>query len=297
VLGFRPRSVTSSRRMQSKQGKGGKMDSDLKLETLIAGAQRGDAAALEALVRAIQERIYRLATRMVGDPADAQDATQEILVKIITHLGSFRGESTFNTWTYRVAANHLLTLRKLRSEERTFEAVAAQLEAGLAASAGLPEATDPILLDECKLFCTQGMLLCLDRDQRLAFVLGDILELPSEEAAEIAAVPAATFRKRLQRARERLDEFLSDRCGVADPANACRCARQAPIAVQAGLIDPARIRRAGSRDDAETAVAEVERLRSAVEIFRSQPTPRAPEGFVESLRALIRSGRLSALQS
>src|SRR5262252_3192208 len=153
------------------------MDSDLKPETLIAGAQRGDAAALEALVHAIQERIYRLATRMVGDPADAQDATQEILVKIITHLGSFRGESTFNTWMYRVASNHLLTLRKLRSEERTFEAVAAQLEAGLAASAGQPEATDPILIDECKLFCTQGMLLCLDRDQRLAFVLGEILEL------------------------------------------------------------------------------------------------------------------------
>src|SRR5262249_22269550 len=96
------------------------MDNDLKLEKLIAGAQQGDAAALEALVRAIQDQIYRLAMRMVGDPADAEDATQEILVKVITHLGSFRGESTFGTWMYRVAANHLLTLRKLRSEERTF---------------------------------------------------------------------------------------------------------------------------------------------------------------------------------
>src|SRR5215471_2826732 len=107
------------------------MDSDLKPETLIAGAQRGDAAALEALVRAIQGRIYRLAMRMVGDPADAQDATKEILVKVITHLGTFHGESTFDTLMYRVAANHLLTLRKMRSEHLTFDAVAAQLEAGL----------------------------------------------------------------------------------------------------------------------------------------------------------------------
>jgi RNA polymerase sigma factor (sigma-70 family) len=273
------------------------LDSELKPEALIAGAQQGDAAALEALVRAIQAPIYRLALRMAGDPADAQDATQEILVKVITHLGSFRGESTFSTWMYRVATNHLLTLRKLRSEDRTFEAVGAQLEAGLAASAGHPQATDPVLIDECKRFCTQGMLSCLDRDQRLAFVLGEILELPNEEAAEILAIPPATFRKRLQRARERLDEFLGERCGIADPENPCRCARQAPIAVLAGLIDPARLRRATSREEASVAVAQVERLRNAVEIFRSQPPPETPEGFVESLRALIRSGGLSTLQS
>jgi hypothetical protein len=68
--------------------------------------------ALESLIRRIQDRVYGLALRMLGHPADAEDAVQEILVKVVTHIDSFRQESTFATWVYRVAANHLLTTRK-----------------------------------------------------------------------------------------------------------------------------------------------------------------------------------------
>jgi len=82
------------------------------MEALVEQAKNGDPDALEALVRQIQDRIYGLAMRMLWHPQDAEDATQEILVKIVTHLGSFRNESAFATWCYRIAANHLLSLRK-----------------------------------------------------------------------------------------------------------------------------------------------------------------------------------------
>jgi RNA polymerase sigma factor (sigma-70 family) len=86
------------------------------LEGFVNAAKNGDTHALEELVRNIQDSIYGLALRMLYDPSDAEDASQEILVKIITHLGSFKGERAFTTWTYRVAANHLLTTRKRRAE-------------------------------------------------------------------------------------------------------------------------------------------------------------------------------------
>ena len=90
------------------------MESDIKM--LVSIAKEGDKKALEELVLQIQDKIYGLALRMLYDPSDAEDASQEILLKIVTHLGTFRGESSFSTWMYRVAANHLLTMRRHRAE-------------------------------------------------------------------------------------------------------------------------------------------------------------------------------------
>ena len=96
-------------------------------------AQQGDQAALEELIAQIQGKIYGLALRMLWHPEDAQDATQEILLRVVTHLATFRGESAFFTWVYRIAANHLLRFRKSRLEEQgfTFERFGKDLEEGL----------------------------------------------------------------------------------------------------------------------------------------------------------------------
>ena len=93
------------------------------LEMLVEQAKNGDKKALENVVRGIQDRIYGLAIRMLWHPADAEDATQEILIKILTHLDSFRGESAFTSWAYRIASNHLLTTQKCQAEDNvsTFE--------------------------------------------------------------------------------------------------------------------------------------------------------------------------------
>jgi RNA polymerase sigma factor (sigma-70 family) len=266
------------------------------LEALVERARSGERRALEAVLAAVRDRVYHLALRMLGDPADAQDAAQEILIKVMTHLATFRGESAFTTWAYRVAANHLLTAKQRRMELAglTFEAVAAQLEAGLAAAA--PEATDPVLIEECKIVCTQGMLMCLDREHRLAFVLGEILELAGDEAAAISGAEPAAFRKRLQRARERLDEFMGGRCGVANPDNACRCARQAPVAAHVGVIDAARPRFAKHPARARAAARAIEGLQSAAQVLRSHPDYVAPEAFADGMRKLLDEGRLRPLE-
>ena len=87
-------------------------------EELVSKAQAGDKDALEQLVRRHQPWVFNIAIRMLWRRDLAEDAAQEILIKIVTKLGSFRGESRFRTWLCRIAVNHLLNLRKSEMEER-----------------------------------------------------------------------------------------------------------------------------------------------------------------------------------
>ena len=118
------------------------------LAALVERARRGDAEALDALVVALQNDIYRLALRMTAHPEDAEDATQEVLIKVVTRLDSFRGEASVKTWAYRIAVRHVLDRQKSRVEALAldFERFGADLLDGLAAE----PAPDPILVEEVK---------------------------------------------------------------------------------------------------------------------------------------------------
>jgi RNA polymerase sigma factor (sigma-70 family) len=141
---------------------------------------------------------------MLWHPEDARDAAQEILIRVITHLGSFRGESRFTTWVYRVAWNYLIGARQSRLEQQaySFERFGEELDQGLSTVKAYSE-SDPerdLLLQEVRVGCTMGMLLCLDRPHRLAYILGEILEVEGSEAAVILQTTAANYRQRLTRA-------------------------------------------------------------------------------------------------
>src|SRR6266700_3174680 len=100
------------------------------LERLARAAAAGDKAAAQDILSALEDDVYGLALRMLGHPADAEDAAQEILVIVLTHLGSFRGESSFRTWVWRIAAHHLSRVRKGRRETISFELLDERLKTG-----------------------------------------------------------------------------------------------------------------------------------------------------------------------
>jgi RNA polymerase sigma factor (sigma-70 family) len=262
------------------------------LNRLVERAQGGDRRALELLVGAVQDDVFHLALRMLGDPDDARDACQEVLVRMVTKLGSFRGDSQFRTWVYSVATHALLNFRKtLRRPESSFDELGANLDAAvaIAATAPAPTPVDDALLNEAKTVCTQGMLLCLDRPHRLAYILGEILELAGDEAAAILEIQPAAFRKRLSRAREDMEAFLAGRCGLADPNNACRCVKLLPTALAAGIVDPDRLRfRPLPVRAADRLLVGIEKVRTAAEVFRSLPTYGAHEDFTAFVRTILR---------
>jgi RNA polymerase sigma factor (sigma-70 family) len=177
------------------------------LEETVKRAQRGEAAALDEMIRTRQPLMYGLALRMLWHPEDAKDATQEILLRIVTRLATFRGKSSFFTWAYRVGANHLLTWRKGRVEAQglTFESFGKDLQEGLEDKSPRPD--DALLLQEIRVGCTLGMLLCLDRAHRIVYILGEILEIDSKDGASILRIRRETFRKRLERSRQKIVLF------------------------------------------------------------------------------------------
>lgn len=267
----------------------------------VCAARAGDLDALDRLLRRHQPWIFNLALRMVWRREVAEDATQEILLKAVTHLGSFEGRSKFSTWLYRIAVNHLLNVRKSEMEERrmTFVDLARSLDD--CQGSDLPdESLLPIghglLVEEAKLGCITAMLMCLDRRQRLAFVLGEIFGITSEEGAEIMEISPANFRQLLTRARTDLYHFMQNKCGLVNAANPCRCTKKAGAFMRNGWLDPKRRqftaeRLASVRDLAAGRLEELQAAQRAyAEVYRDTPLSNATAILERIRRGLVSAG-------
>ena len=214
-------------------------DAQSDIEDLARRAADGDRDALTAHVRELQHPMYRLALRFLGHPDDAQDACQEILIRIVTHLGSFEGRSKFTTWAYTVATRSLLRTRKrsVESSVKGPEQFAAFLDAGMGdVDPTIEEAEYRLLCEEIRISCTYGMLLCIPRAQRAAYLLADVIGLTDVEGAEVLDCSREAFRQRVSRARRTLRYVIDNRCGLVDPANPCRCGRQIATSEAAGIL-------------------------------------------------------------
>ena len=261
---------------------------------LVARAQAGDRQALEELVGRHQAWIYNIAIRMLYHPQDAEDATQEILIKALTRLSSFEGRSSFRTWLYRIVVNHVLNTKRGRVEPTTtsFGCYGHGLDS--TPDLDLPDpSTVPadvrLLVDEARISCTSGMLLCLDREQRLIYILGEIFEVTDTVGAELLEISRENFRQRLARARRDLHNFMNDKCGLVNRANPCRCAKKTRGFIQAGYVDPTNLLFANAhiRQVREVVRARSEALATlddqCADIFRQHPFYESPD-LVPALR-------------
>jgi len=210
------------------------LDPDDPLAPLAARALGGDRPALEQLCRALQGPLFRLALRTLGNPSDASDATQEVLLQVVTHLSQFRGESRLLTWAYTIGTRHLLRSRARLHKERELAPLEGSIKAGLAltetAPAAGPDGTEAearVLAAETRLGCTQAMLACLSLEERMAVVLTELLGADDELGARLCEVSPQTFRKRLSRGRARLRPVLEELCGLGRSEAPCSCPRMA----------------------------------------------------------------------
>lgn len=270
---------------------------------LVEKAVGGDRAALEKLVLRHQAWVYNIAVRMVFRPQDAEEVTQEVLVKVITKLSTFKGESTFRTWLYRIAANHVLNMKRRWAETAatTFAAYGAAIDG--TPDLDLPDPRSvpvevPLLIEEAKNSCTMGMLLCLDRNQRLIFTLGAILGASDAVGAEVLQTTADNFRQCLARARRNLHSFMNNQCGLVNKRNPCRCPKKTRGFIEQGHVDPHRLLFVTGhvervRDVAPEAVREIEDAveRQHVAIYRDHPFFQPPDQ-IDWLRRALKSEEL-----
>ncbi len=196
---------------------------------LVARARGGDTGAFATLVERHQRQLYRLALRMMGNDADAEEVLQETFLNAYEKLGEFRGDAAFNSWIYRIAAN--LALMRLRRRRRAPDGVAAQPEGAGELPAGPrfgsdgayvepPRSDWSLRADDALANRELGSALeeavaNLPDDYRVVFLLKDVDGLSNEEIGASLGLSVPAVKSRLHRARlqlrEKLGEYFSGR--------------------------------------------------------------------------------------
>ncbi|HMQ69820.1 MAG TPA: RNA polymerase sigma factor [Ignavibacteria bacterium] len=277
-----------------------KNESTVEDNLLVEQAVKGDKKSLEILVKRHQSWIYNISLKMVWDPADAEDVTQETLIRIITKLSTFRGDSSFRTWAYRIAANHVINMKKKRMELNYTSLSKYGNDILNSPDTELPDpgsvnAEIDMLIEETKIGCMNAMLLCLDREQRLIFILGNMFGANDETGSEIMEMSRENFRQRLSRARKQLSNFMSNKCGLMDKNNPCHCSKKTKLMMDAGHVNPDNLLFSKKHlytieKAAPAKLNELEDLfeRKAVKLFREHPFQQSPD-FVRSLDMILKS--------
>ncbi|NMH86293.1 RNA polymerase sigma factor [Flavivirga algicola] len=209
---------------------------------LIEQSLAGNKEALESLIKKHQDWIYNVGLTFVGDRDEAADLTQEVLIKIVTKLDSFKQKSAFKTWIYRIVKNHFFNMKRGKNETipLTFEAFGQGLDQlpNESLSNYSFEAENKVLVEEAKISCMKGMLLCLDREQRMIYIIGELFEFTDTIGSEIMEISKENFRVKLHRAKKQLYNFMDNKCGLINKSNPCRCARKTAGFIKMGYVDP-----------------------------------------------------------
>ncbi|WP_343210637.1 RNA polymerase sigma factor [Anaerolentibacter hominis] len=271
-------------------------------EQLIEKAVSGNQEALETLLVSVQDMVFNLSLRMLGMIPDAEDATQEILIKVMTRLSSFRGESRLSTWVFRIAVNHLKNYRKgmFSKYPLSFEAYGEDIASGR--EKDVPDMTggvDHALLEqELKLSCTNVMLQCLDAESRCIYILGTMFRLDSRIAADILNLTPEAYRQKLSRTRKKMASFLGEYCGLSGTGS-CSCKRRVNYAIASHRIDPASPAFLSMKERSYDTIVEntrtMEELDGLSQIFAGFRAYESPDRVTAWIQNLIRSKNFSEL--
>ena len=259
------------------------------LLAFIEKAVAGDKKSLETVILSVQDLVFNLSLRMLGTFPDAEDATQDILLKIITHLSSFKGESAFSTWVFRIASNYLKSYQKhmFAKFPLSFEFYGDDIKNGKIDD--VPDLTQnvekSILAEELKLSCTNVMLQCLDTESRCIFILGTMFKVDSRIAGDILNITPQAYRQRLSRIRRKMAEFLTEYCGEYGNGT-CRCANRVNYAVQNHRISPAQLAfttavPTETMVDVKEAMEDIDDLSQKFSFYKTYQSPESLKEFIQ----------------
>lgn len=187
---------------------------------LVRTAQKGDAAAFRTLVERYQRRIYQLALGMMKDPDEAMDIVQETFVRVHRYLPSFKGDSSFFTWTYRIATNLCLDAsRKKNRTERVelSESNDAELEAGMDPPSAALAGPQRVALNQELKGKLDEALAGLSENHRVILLLREVDGLSYEELSKVLDIRKGTVMSRLFHARLKMQSKLREYLGEDAP--------------------------------------------------------------------------------
>lgn len=210
---------------------------------LVESSLKGNKKHLEILIERHNDYIFNICYKMLWNSEDAKDLTQDILISTITKLDSFKFNSSFKTWLYRIATNHTLNFIKTKKQNKLFSFEQYGDNLDTTPNHNLADKTynntdNEILFEETKQTCMSGMLMCLDNEYRMIFIIGEILGFNDKIGSEILEISPENFRMSLSRAKKELYNFMNNKCGLVNKNNPCRCSKKTKSFIEAGYVNP-----------------------------------------------------------
>jgi RNA polymerase sigma factor (sigma-70 family) len=213
--------------------------SDIASIALVQKSLAGDKNALNQLIEIHEPFIYNIAWKYTNNPEEAKDLTQEVLIRVFTKLSTFKGNSAFKTWVYRIVVNQFLQTKRRPMEDRweSFDVFSTELNSIPSPDVSAEEEIEQeVRTKTARTRCMSGMLMCLTREQRLIYILGDVFNLDHNIGAEVFGLSKQNYRVKLSRTRKEFHAFMNQQCGLVNTANPCRCSKKAKAMEAAGKM-------------------------------------------------------------
>lgn len=218
----------------------------------------------EIIYKKYSKKIYNLAYRMTGDKDDASDITQDTFIEGFKSLEKFRGESHIYTWLYKIAKNKCLRLLA-KKDKATFLSLQELIENTSSPVADEISETEKIsYITQVKDGCLSGLLRCLSLQQRLAFILNVLLDLPVGQVASIIEKSENATRILVHRSKQNIKDFLCRNCSLYDSKNTCRCENLINFSLKQGWISLN-----NPTNNPERIESEIKDLKNVVSLYRT----------------------------
>jgi RNA polymerase sigma-70 factor (ECF subfamily) len=234
-------------------------------------------------------KVFNFAYQMTGDEKIAEDITQETFVKVFSNLDSFRGESHIYTWIYSIAKN--LCLRYLENRKRSSFRSLEDLIEKASVTDGCEQYDEPERLsyiNQVKDGCLLGVLRCLSLNQRIAFILNVIFDLPASDISNVIGRSENATRILVHRARKNIKQFLCDNCSLYNEDNNCRCENLVSFSLKQGWI-----KKYNPPVNPEVVESEIKALKNEIILYKSIASKSESIDLKERILSIIRNENLN----
>lgn len=255
----------------------------------------------EILYQKHYEKLFRAAFRITGNRDDSEDVIQETFLNAYKSLSSFGLESSFGTWIYRIMLNcsykyikkrdHLpvkeIAQREGLSEEAFWETIRSN-----------ESVEETVELEELRETCIQLFLNCIPKQQKIAFTLQVLLDLPIKEVSDIMEISESAVKINVYRARQHMKENIEGRCSFINPNNPCHCSNWLKYAISNDRIkhiprmNPVHKRR---QAELESIANEISFLTKLIKLYDNQPEFSAYKDFINRMKMIISKGKLKII--
>lgn len=252
--------------------------------------------------RTYYDRLYRVAYRIAGNREDAEDALQDAYVSAYRSRDSFRGDSALGTWLYRITVNSTLRyIRKRKSFPISQMAHAAGLtdEAFFESLKSRESVEDTVLTENLREACLQMFIECMPRQQRIAFVLKVLMQLPGREVADIMGISPGAVKTNVYRARQLMVAHMAGRCSLVRRGNPCSCGHWAAYTLETGksvYFNGPAMGRNPALDYKQLFLSELGFMGKLKALYDVQPEGTPCDAFISKMKLLMAEERLVLLK-